>query len=387
MSFEPVFLFSNPHSQHSFFTYIALKDIGKTILLCPPLQIQLLFGKWPSYDVEFSRNPFVLCGQLLCILSFLLYKARFLPERLYIKCLTHVTNYILSEFPSLIWFHYQDYIQISKRNRSLLKLDVCELIINSELSSENWDSTVKAISYADYVTYTSSNLANMVNSFSSKSFLVHYGGNKSSYQFHSSFNNQKSSKFHLLNSINIAARANTIRKGIDIFLESLLLLNSRFDSESKPVINIIICGAVSEPRARALLDKTNNQLSNNGIIKISSRQYTQSAYLNILRTSDLFVMPSRLEGSSPAALEALWLGVPSVLSQACGIDQFKDGEHGIILSKVTPQLLCDALYSVIHCPIKLRTWRSSIENDISLYTWKSYLDSYKCIFAKHLERI
>jgi glycosyltransferase involved in cell wall biosynthesis len=94
-----------------------------------------------------------------------------------------------------------------------------------------------------------------------------------------------------------------------------------------------------------------------------------------------------LEGSSPAALEALWLGVPSVLSQACGIDQFKDGDHGIILSKVTPQLLCDALYSVIQCPIKLMTWRSSIENDISLYTWKSYLESYKCIFAKHVERI
>jgi glycosyltransferase involved in cell wall biosynthesis len=139
---------------------------------------------------------------------------------------------------------------------------------------------------------------------------------------------------------------------------------------------------VSEPKARALLDKTKNHLSNNGIINISTKQYSQSAYLNLLSSSDLFVMPSRLEGSSPAALEALWLGIPSILSQACGIDQFKDGDHGIILSKVTPQLLCDALYSVVQCPLKLRAWRSCIENDISCYTWNAYLDRYKFILSQ-----
>ena len=63
---------------------------------------------------------------------------------------------------------------------------------------------------------------------------------------------------------------------------------------------------------------------------------------NLLR-AHLFVLPSRYEGLSNAALEALSLGLPCVLTRCGGIDTYIDQDSGWVCSSGDPAELADAI--------------------------------------------
>jgi len=66
--------------------------------------------------------------------------------------------------------------------------------------------------------------------------------------------------------------------------------------------------------------------------------------LSIVKSSDIFVMPSRYEGTPIALLEAAALGKAIVASQAGGIPELvTDGEHAILVPPEDPIFLADTL--------------------------------------------
>lgn len=350
------------------------------LIICPPLLIQLFQRKWKTAGLRIKLPSLKeALIQLASIPAFILYKVGFLREVSYIKFLSCLANLLVERRNRYVFVHYQDYIMIEPYKRSDRVKDICEFIISTSPSAGNYHSSINAASLADVVIMPSASLSSIVTT----SYIAPYGGNKVAYRKTTcSANNLSFSSNAILNkSFIICARANSRRKGLDILLHSLLLLNKKFDHANKQLIQVRICGSIASYEDDALLKHTIKSLGEESCICISAAQYSQDAYTSLISSCDLFVMPSRLESTSLAALEALWLGVPSILSRECGVDAFVDGRHGVLLESLTSYCLSDALYSMISNPKALLDGRENLTLDKDIFSWTRYLQAYKNILS------
>lgn len=72
---------------------------------------------------------------------------------------------------------------------------------------------------------------------------------------------------------------------------------------------------------------------------------------SLLAASDIFVLPSRFEGTPIAIMEAMCLALPVVATAVGGIpDQVDDGVHGLIVPPRRPDALQEALLRLIRDP-------------------------------------
>jgi glycosyltransferase involved in cell wall biosynthesis len=69
-----------------------------------------------------------------------------------------------------------------------------------------------------------------------------------------------------------------------------------------------------------------------------------------LQSCDLFVLPSRYEGFSNAALEAMEAGLPVILSRCGGLDSYITPDMGWIVERDNTESLTDALLSALSLP-------------------------------------
>jgi len=377
---EDKYLFANPHCHHSYFTVLALSQLHPVLCLCPPLQLQIIRGQWKTAGLKLQTSNFYeRFYQHATLLSFFLFKLRAISELQYLSIFSWATNSLLLTMDGAVFVHYQDYIKLLPKTRASVKLDVCELIINAHDTAENRLSTVVAVTEADVVICPTSSIALSLPIDKSKLYITSYGGDKALFRAQEpvSLSTPSSRDYASRRTIVVSARANSFRKGIDIMLSALLQLSERLSAKGTIMFKIQICGSVSEGKAFRLYEEVKKKLHRQQTIELSAQQFTTNDYLKVVKNSDIFLMPSRLEGSSPAALEALWLGTPCILSQACGIEKFQQNRHGLLLSPLSSQPLCDALYELVLDPSLMKNWRRCLLRDSHLFTWAGYLESYK----------
>jgi len=383
MKTRPHILFCTPFTNHSYFTVLALQPLGNLTILCPPLLLQLLLGKWKSFlSPVFSTNILIALLQYISILLFLFYKLKLLPQLVYLWLFSHASGLtsILLDRPILV--HYQDYITVPSYARQYLLYEISEIIISTNPSSANWLSTIKSVQQSDLIVAPNYNVLHNLLLYNKSYLIAPYGGDKSTYQ-----NNNRPFFPHIKfpspqplskSATVIVARANSHRKGIDILLDSLyMLLPKLAKTGTKPLI-VHICGKPQDcDFGNISYQITTFAKSLNIDFSLHARQHSQCQYLQLLSTANMFVMPSRLEGSSPAALEALWFKVPSIISLNCGIPQFIDRRHGLILRDNTPSQLYEYLFYCISCPDFLHKTRSNLSLDSHLFTWSTYFSKYQ----------
>jgi glycosyltransferase involved in cell wall biosynthesis len=71
----------------------------------------------------------------------------------------------------------------------------------------------------------------------------------------------------------------------------------------------------------------------------------------LLAASDVFVLPSRFEGTPIAIMEALCMGLPIVATTVGGIpEQVRDGEQGVLVPPRDPEALARALLTLVRDP-------------------------------------
>jgi glycosyltransferase involved in cell wall biosynthesis len=74
---------------------------------------------------------------------------------------------------------------------------------------------------------------------------------------------------------------------------------------------------------------------------------------SLLRNSDVFVLPSRVEGFGIAFIEAAAFGLPAVGTGETGIsDAVIDGETGVLVAPESPEALAEALTFLYRNPKK-----------------------------------
>jgi len=382
-------LFINPHAHHSFFTALALSKFKPVHILCPALSLQLWRGYWRRHDLHLATSsPREIYAQSLALFALLCFKAKWLTERTYLKIFRKAALIFLGKNSHKVVVYYQDYLYPALSNPHTNELRICELIIDSNSLQQNWSTTLAAASSADVVVAPTMAMAETLSNKGISLQLVPYGGDKRNYL--ASINRseptrgQEVSQSPYINTrvLRIAARANSHRKGADLLLEALQLLNERlikFPIRSGVQVQITICGSLEDIKLDKLLRDIQKDLSQTRIISVTAKQFPQAQYLDLLAESDCFLMPSRLESSSLAALEALWHGIPSILSLNCGVEQFRSGEHGLILESLTSKTIADTLYKILCQPMQLEAWRSSLIKDRHLFSWNSYLNAYQSL--------
>ena len=379
--------FINPHAHHSYFTCLALSRSAPVRLLCPPLTLQLLDRQWRTDGLQL-RAPSLISwpADLLAIVVFLLFKLNLCSETFYIRLFILASWLLLKlERGDQLVYHYQDYLLPILRRPCARRRFICELIIEPIPGEQNYAGSLQAAQQAIKVFLPTRMMQAALYSAGIPTFLAPYGGDKQIYR-RSSLSKatllpkaitKKSEVSIYIPHLRIAARANSLRKGLDFLLLALVDLDQRLSAiQTESVlmaIEIHICGAISEP---ILLQQFNDlaiKLRLSGRIALSYRQFPPDAYLELLHNSDLFVMPSRKEGSSLAALEALYIGIPCLLSKACGVEVFISGKHGWNVDPLTADVLADQLFSILQSPECLDSWSARLVQDKSLFSWDGYL--------------
>jgi len=81
---------------------------------------------------------------------------------------------------------------------------------------------------------------------------------------------------------------------------------------------------------------------------------SHEALVDVFRSADLFVLPSRREGVGLlVCLESLSCGVPVIAGRAGGLPEIvHDGENGLLVAPENPTELADAIQSLIDDPAR-----------------------------------
>jgi glycosyltransferase involved in cell wall biosynthesis len=108
------------------------------------------------------------------------------------------------------------------------------------------------------------------------------------------------------------------------------------------------------------------------------------SYISLLKSSDVFILPSRREGFPISILEAMACGKPIVTTDSGGIREVvKDGINGII-SAPDPDSLVSAVYELYsNEPLRRRIAKNNMR-DVREYDWTSIVGEYICTYEEVL---
>lgn len=373
-------LFINPQGQHSYFTYLGLSQSKYSLhILCPPLLLQLLLRRWKNSGLLTLSPGFfeVVFFWPLSLLFFFFYRSHLFSEALYLRFFLYLSRLYLFFNHFDVVYVYQDYcLPLFDHLLSVGTRIFCEVIIDINEKSDNFYSSMKALASASKRIFPSRNM-HCVSFFShTNSIFLPYGGDKLPYlcksrvpitSFHSCHSVLSVSLLQS-SSFVVAVRATSSRKGLDLFLDSLKQF-SFSDPDLCSCTYFHICGDLVQPHFKYLAAV----LSSYPNINLTFGRLSQPEYLSFLGRCQLFILPSRLEGASPAALEALYSGIPCILSPQCGVDNFVHMRHGLLLNSLSSHALADSLTYVLSSPDLLSRFKSLLSSDKNLFTWTSYL--------------
>lgn len=168
----------------------------------------------------------------------------------------------------------------------------------------------------------------------------------------------------------------TERKNIHLLLQSLAALRNQYST-----IQLDIVGDGSQ--SSELLQLTEHLRLTQRVRFLGVKHYDELPEL--YRTAHLFVLPSKNEGMSNTAMEAMASGLPLILTDTGGGKQLASG-NGILIPSNNQVALTDAIKQLV-CNEQLRhVFRRASRNKALQYNWKvsaqQYLDVYERVLKE-----
>ena len=129
-------------------------------------------------------------------------------------------------------------------------------------------------------------------------------------------------------------------KGFDILIQTAHLLGKQLKN-----VHFLIVG---DGQCKAELADQVNALGVNKSVTFAGYQDHETV-LSFVKSSDIFIMPSRYEGTPIALLEAASLGIPVIASNVGGIPELvQDQVHALLVPPDDPQSLAQAVKRIIN---------------------------------------
>ncbi|MFH1565739.1 MAG: glycosyltransferase family 4 protein [bacterium] len=130
------------------------------------------------------------------------------------------------------------------------------------------------------------------------------------------------------------------------------------------------------------------QLPKNYTNKMTSFSFPPKIVVDYLKTSDLYVSSSLIEGSPNVILEAMAAGLPIVASNSPGIwDYVKDGENGVLVTPEKPKKLARVLHSVISNKNILKKYSYASKKMSLQYSFSIVVNEYIKVYNDLVENI
>jgi len=163
------------------------------------------------------------------------------------------------------------------------------------------------------------------------------------------------------------------RKGLDIFVDALLLLNN----EQQNKIEIIICA--SGPELIGFKSKISQLLTLHNSTKYFDKvnQITLNEFYNI---ATLFIFPSREEPLGLVGLESIASGTPVVGANIGGIPEYINDENGVLFEPNNPQDLASILKRLIDNPKQLNNLISNLGSEHTKHSIHRSAKSLKTLY-------
>ncbi|MGJ8642143.1 MAG: glycosyltransferase family 4 protein [Luteolibacter sp.] len=180
------------------------------------------------------------------------------------------------------------------------------------------------------------------------------------------------------------------RKGADLLLEAWLLLEKRF-----PTAKLVFVGPYGE-RETMVANSTRTEhstfldrfqlllgkLSNRDSVVLTGTVDNPQDYL---RSADIFVLPSHLEGMGGVIPEAMACELPCVLTKFDGFPDHEFGTHGeeFIFSDFSSESLADAISQLAVSPDeRSRIGKNARRNVLNLFERSKIADGFADVFQK-----
>ncbi|MFC1598176.1 glycosyltransferase [Patescibacteria group bacterium] len=167
------------------------------------------------------------------------------------------------------------------------------------------------------------------------------------------------------------------RKGIDQLIQAVAEL---IDSIPNLKLDIVGDGNIREDLEKLALSLgIDKQVNFHG--RVPHDQLPE-----IYRQAHLFALPSKNEGMSNTALEALASGLPLILTDTGGAKELVEG-NGILLPVNDQSALLRAILSLANNPEKRLEYRQASRQKAAQFTWQATADEYFKLYSRISETI
>ena len=166
------------------------------------------------------------------------------------------------------------------------------------------------------------------------------------------------------------------KKGHDVLLRAFALVR-----QAHPEACLIIAG-----QKREAFQATKDLLDQLGLrdAALFFSDIAHESVAGLLQSADLFVLSSRWEkgvcgeGFAMALLEAAAAGKPVVSTLTCGVTELIDhGESGLIVPSESPELLAEAIISMLNRPDEAGRQARNLHADVAkCFNWRAAHESY-----------
>jgi glycosyltransferase involved in cell wall biosynthesis len=173
------------------------------------------------------------------------------------------------------------------------------------------------------------------------------------------------------------------RKGQTVLVEAFARIAARH-----PEWNLVIAGRAGEPSLLAQIEEIRSRSHLQERIRLVDDLFNE-AIVELMRTSEIFAMPSLHEGLGLALQEALFRGCACVGSRVGGIPELiDDGINGLLVAPGNPDALAGALHRLIEDEPLRRSFRTSSPLSIleKGMTADRMVQSYEELYAEILSR-
>ncbi len=178
------------------------------------------------------------------------------------------------------------------------------------------------------------------------------------------------------NRVIIAARLSWAKDHVSLLKAWRLVVDKI--SEAKLVI-------VGEGEEREVIEKTIKELNISKSVEMLGF-LAHSETLVEIKKSEVFVCPSLAEGLGNVFIEAQACGVPPIGTRVGGIpDIIKDGENGLLIEPKNPDLIADAIITLLSDEVLRNKLRNKGLETSRKFSWDIILDSIKNIYSDLLK--
>ena len=174
----------------------------------------------------------------------------------------------------------------------------------------------------------------------------------------------------------------------------VILSAGRFDPQ-KGLMSIVEMAKIAKEMGKAwafliagdgpLRPLIQSQITENDLSDYVALVGFQPNLRGLMKSGDVFVLPSRFEGMPNVVMEAMAEGMPVVASDVDGIRELmNDGETGYLVSSDAPHEFVDRLIRLEDGDRRRKMGASGRERVLQLFTWERMADQLESCFRRRL---